>query len=237
VSQQSDHNPSLVQRMHRAFSRSVFWGMVVGAVVLGPLFFLASPNWAVRWSALPEIFVGGAGCGAILGIVVGTVWCLVVIELWATRSLSPANKDRVAIAIGVALCLCVFAWGLEEAYFPGSPFDPASWKDKESRYNGLRQQMAVRLVSRHVLNGKTRAEVRSMFGKPNWPSDPTRLMYFLGHERPFLSFWGTSSRCEWLTVEFGPDDRVSGCHVGAVSHCGCVDEPDEAAANASAHGK
>ena len=52
------------------------------------------------------------------------------------------------------------------------PFDRAVWQDRHQK-TGVRLRMAERLVWRHELDGKSRAEVASMLGSPNagyaWP--------------------------------------------------------------------
>jgi hypothetical protein len=225
MSQQTSQPESLVRRLRKRFSQSVFGGMVFGTVVLGPFNLLTTPGWAFRRSDLWELPVTGGIWGALLGIVVGTVWCLIEIERRATRDLRPATRARLRWTLAIATGISLFAWAVVDAYYPGKPFDDAEWRDRESRHNGARRKMAYRLVAWHVLDGKTRAEVRAMLGYSNWPDDST-LHYFLGHQRT-LDPLSASPSCEWLMVNFGEDGRVSRYSVHASSNCGCFDTADD----------
>jgi hypothetical protein len=219
----------IIRRIHLHFCGSVGTGMALGAATAAPMIYFGTPDDLRSIGDVPEGFVGGAGWGAILGLVIGTLWCLVEIVFWSTRDLAPPNRERARWAIALVPVVGLIAWAIAEACYPGRAFDAARWAEKESRHNGVRQQMAARLVGWRLLDGKTPAEVRSLLGKPNESAEGTwpRWLYFMGHERPFLYPLVEPPSCAWLMVEFGEDGRASQASVFAGSNCGCHDEPDE----------
>lgn len=91
-------------------------------------------------------------------------------------------------------------------WFPGRSLDPAAWQDEVLVRQGVRLEMADRLVARGTLVGKSRAEVVELLGEPS----PTTyfadwdLVYWLGPERGFISI-----DSEWLVLRLGEDGRVS----------------------------
>jgi hypothetical protein len=177
---------------------------------------------AVCGFALGAAIAGSSSLGAIVGATIGAVWCL----LEAIRLLIRGRARHVQWTIAIVLGISTLAYAVDNTFFPGKPFDATVWRERESRDNGARQQMADRLISRHSLDGRTRAEVQSMLGTPSWPSSDSSLHYLLGRERPLLGPLVPSSNCEWLTIHFGKDDRVLDYHLGTISHCGCVDSSD-----------
>jgi hypothetical protein len=210
---------------------SRFFGSLLCGVVLVEAFGAAAlyqPHTAAdSWS---DMFDDVARCG-VIGLIAGTSvgfgWCLVEAIRQFLRRAKPSIRRGAGWTIAILLGLWIVGFALCNALLPGKPFDAAEWQEREARHNGSRQQMADRLVAWRVLDGKTRAEVRSMLGNPNWPSEDSRQLYFLGRERTLLGPLDASARCEWLAVEFGQDDRVARCHIGALSHCGCLDETEK----------
>jgi hypothetical protein len=126
---------------------------------------------------------------------------------------------RVAI---IVVTLFVGTFVVNFLYFRGRPFDAAEWQAKESMSNGLRQGMADRLLARGDLDKKSRAEVKAMLGEPTEYDGTSRWKYFLGHTRSlrFVLFGTPSPFCDWFTVDFGDDNRVSGYCVGSSTNCG-----------------
>jgi hypothetical protein len=96
--------------------------------------------------------------------------------------------------------------------FRGAPFDRAAWLDDTQVRQGARLKMADRLVVRHSLHGKSRAEVLGLLGSPPKEAyfQEYDLVYWLGRERPpLLSFLFVGIDSEWLVVKFGASQRVS----------------------------
>lgn len=111
--------------------------------------------------------------------------------------------------IAVALLLLVFG-GVLWHFGRGRGFDPVAWQDPVRVKQGVRLEMADRLVARGTLRGRTRQQVIQMLGKPSdegyfrdWP-----LVYWIGPERGFMSI-----DSEWLVLRLGPDDRVIECRI------------------------
>jgi hypothetical protein len=231
MSQQSGRHPSLIRRLCRVFALSVFWGIVL-SLPIGVCVFLNTLDAPQTWSQIAvESAVSGIFLGALSGVVVGCVWCLIEIGRWTIRDWKPVNQVRAAVAVASLLCASLCAWGIAQAQYPGKRFDAVEWAKQGSRDDGGRQQMAARLVGWRLLDGKTRAEVLAILGRPNAGTTPPALMYFMGHERPFLYPLLVSMNCAWLTIEFGEDGRVSRSQVIAFSNCGCREEPAEPATN------
>jgi len=124
----------------------------------------------------------------------------------------------IRIAIGAVFALMVGALVVEIVFFPGKPFDASEWQDKESVWNGARIEMADRLLAWGVLEGKSRAELKSMLGEP-FQSGDTKWLYFLGQQPSFNPF-APPVLCDWLAVDFGEDNRVCRCSVHSSTHCG-----------------
>lgn len=91
-------------------------------------------------------------------------------------------------------------------WFPGRAFDPVAWQDEVQVRQGVRPEMADRLLARGTLVGKTRAEVVELLGEPT----PTGhfadwdLVYWLGPERGIFAI-----DSEWLVLRLGADGRVA----------------------------
>jgi hypothetical protein len=221
VSQQSPQPESLPRGIIPRFIVGTPCGIVIGAAIWGA----ASREDGVprvTWSHVGYEVLFGAVVGATLGAAIGLVCYLAVTSRWLFRWSQPSTRRRVRWTIAIVLGLLAAAYVAVFVWRLGKPFDAVEWRERESRHNGSRQQMADWVVVTHVLDGKTRAEVLSMLGNPNWPSFGGSLMFFLGKERSLLGPFGGPG-CEWLTVDFGPDGRVSRYHIGALSNCGCVD--------------
>ncbi len=58
----------------------------------------------------------------------------------------------------VMAIVVVAVMGLRRNYFPGRSFDPVGWGDESLAWNGVRMEMADRLIAQGLLVGKTRAE-------------------------------------------------------------------------------
>jgi outer membrane protein assembly factor BamE (lipoprotein component of BamABCDE complex) len=120
------------------------------------------------------------------------------------------NKRNVVFLIIAGALLAGTAYIAKRTFYLGIPFDATLWRDEVSLRNGVREEMADRLVGRHTLQGKTRAEVISLLGDPP-PTDyfsDWDLVYLLGPERGFMSI-----DSEWLVVRFGQDGRVTECRI------------------------
>jgi hypothetical protein len=91
-------------------------------------------------------------------------------------------------------------------WYPGRSFDPELWRDESRMVDGVRHDMAVRMLARDTLIGKTREEVVELLGSPG-RDEPDLLAYQLGPNRsPFLAMDSA-----WLSVILGPDGRVVRC--------------------------
>lgn len=102
-----------------------------------------------------------------------------------------------AVAVGCAFYL--------RYWDQGRQFNAKAWHDAALVEQGIRLEMADRLIVRAILKGKSRAEVVAMLGEPppteyfrNWD-----LVYWIGPERSFFSI-----DSEWLVFRLGPDGRV-----------------------------
>ena len=113
-------------------------------------------------------------------------------------------RTRAKLLAAAALLLAaVGAW----AVWPtGRAFDQAVWRDEKQVVQGVRLEMADRIMASKMLRGKTRAEVVEMLGEPpkteyfkSWD-----MVYWLGPERGFISI-----DSEWLVVKLDAQGRVS----------------------------
>lgn len=110
------------------------------------------------------------------------------------------------LTVAAILCTTGLYW------FRGAPFDRAAWLDDAQIRQGVRLQMADRLVARRTLIGMSRSGVVALLGAPPrqeyFPA--YELVYWLGRERkPLFSFMFISTDSEWLAVKFGGNQRVS----------------------------
>ena len=91
--------------------------------------------------------------------------------------------------------------------FPGRAFDRDLWLDTSRLADGVRADMADRLLARGTLDEMTRDEVIDLLGPPTWQA-ADRMGYELGPSRSSFAVDG-----EWLTAFFGPGGRVVRCKV------------------------
>ncbi len=112
------------------------------------------------------------------------------------------------IAVGVLAVAAALAFWLRGA--TGRPFDPKAWRADERVGDGVRQEMADRIVARQTLRGKSRAEVVDMLGEPPPHGNVTGwdMAYWLGLERGFIRL-----DSEWLIIRLGQDGRVQECRI------------------------
>jgi hypothetical protein len=144
-----------------------------------------------------------------------------LISAWPTPSESPPKseqtvdchgKDRLAkrwkwwgIVARVAV-VAVVVLAVRWVWFPGRAFNSVVWQDAVQVRQGVRLEMADRLVARGTLIGKSRAMVVELLGEPpptgyfaDWD-----LVYWLGPERGFISI-----DSEWLVLRLDADGRVT----------------------------
>lgn len=111
----------------------------------------------------------------------------------AKRSL-PVTRLAMIFAVAAIAIAVLVLW---RTRFVGRSFDAADWQADATVGSGIRQAMADRLLARHMLIGKTRAEVINLLGTP----PPTGyfaqwdFVYWLGPERGFISI-----DSEWLVI-------------------------------------
>ncbi|MCA8998896.1 MAG: hypothetical protein KDA80_17995 [Planctomycetaceae bacterium] len=107
--------------------------------------------------------------------------------------------SSIALVVGVIL--------VKGIWYPGSPFDAAKWQDPVLVENGVRLEMADRLVQWGTLLEKTEAEAIAMLGPPDdcpFANAQTKG-WWLGPERGFMSI-----DSEWLVLTIsGKEPRVS----------------------------
>jgi hypothetical protein len=101
-----------------------------------------------------------------------------------------------------ALLLGWVVWSIRPL---GRPFDRRAWQDPVRVRQGVRLEMADRLVGSGTLRGKSRRQVIELLGEPSdegyfrkWD-----LVYWLGPERSYMSI-----DSEWLVLRLGRDGRV-----------------------------
>ena len=95
---------------------------------------------------------------------------------------------------------------------PGRELDPVAWSDEAQVKQGVRQEMADRLLFRKALIGKTRDEVIELLGEPspsNRYANRPILVYWLGPERSLFSL-----DPEFLILRLGEDGRVVHNRIG-----------------------
>lgn len=125
--------------------------------------------------------------------------------------MSKTRRTQLIVVAGFLLVTGV-VW---QVCFPGRAFDRALWLDESSMFDDSRHDMAVRMLARGTLIGKTRPEVVEMLGEPVergdvfYPEPPDLLVYKLGPNRPGFPVPAMDS--EWLSVILGPDGRVVRC--------------------------
>lgn len=114
------------------------------------------------------------------------------------------RKRRLVVAFAAVAVVAVLA--VRWVWFPGRSFDSAAWQDETLVEQGVRLEMADRLIARGTLVGRTRTEVVEVLGEPprtayfaDWD-----LVYWLGPERGFFSI-----DSEWLVLRLGADGRVT----------------------------
>jgi hypothetical protein len=112
-----------------------------------------------------------------------------------------------AIAAGLVGAAALVIW---QVWYPGRAFDRDLWLDESRMVDGVRHDMAVRLLARDWFVGKTRGEVVELLGPPMW-EEPERLVYQLGPNRPPFPIPAMDS--EWLSVILGLDGRVARCRL------------------------
>jgi hypothetical protein len=108
---------------------------------------------------------------------------------------------RFVWILSAAALVALIVWS---CWFPGRAFDPVAWDDERQAWDGVRLEMADRLIARDVLSGMTRAKVVAMLGEPSRKGyfPDWDLVYWLGPERGF----GVDS--EWLVVRISNDSVV-----------------------------
>jgi hypothetical protein len=110
----------------------------------------------------------------------------------------------VSAVVGLGVC---------QVWFPGRSFDRELWRDESLVADGVRHDMAVRMLARDTLLGKTRAEVVELLGdaaeRDLFRPEPDLLVYRLGPNRHPFPIPAMDS--EWLSVILGPDGRVVRC--------------------------
>lgn len=116
-----------------------------------------------------------------------------------------AQRTLIAVAALVAV-VAGFVW---QVWYPGRSFDPTLWRNS-SLVDGVRHDMAVRMLARNALVGRTREEVLDLLGPPYWEESGV-LAYQLGPNRPLLPMPAMDS--EWLSVILGSDGRVIRCKI------------------------
>jgi hypothetical protein len=95
-------------------------------------------------------------------------------------------------------------------YFRGRAFDPIAWHDPVQVNEGVRQDMADRLVLRRTLIGKTRPEIVEMLGEPDSVGPRNGMRYYIGLERDHFFRIDPESLC----LRLDDDGRVISSYVG-----------------------
>jgi hypothetical protein len=105
----------------------------------------------------------------------------------------------------IAFTAFLLGWIVWRIQVPGRPFDPVAWQDSVRVHQGVRLEMANRLVGCGKLEGMTRQHVIELLGKPSDEGyfREFDLVYWLGPERGLISI-----DSEWLALRLGEDDRV-----------------------------
>jgi hypothetical protein len=133
-------------------------------------------------------------------------------ELFPAADLEPSAAEALRmvkrkrwLVVGLAGLTVFVVLAVRWAWVLGPAFDPALWQDEDQVRQGVRLEMADRLLARRTLVGKTRAQVVELLGEP----PPTAyftdwdLVYRLGPERGYFSI-----DSEWLVLRLGADGRV-----------------------------
>ena len=116
-------------------------------------------------------------------------------------------KKIVVIALVAVLASCVYvAWVISQPSEKPLPFDPAEWEqsallDTSADPGCFRGGMALDLIDRKTLLGRTRPEVAALLGAP--PSATSGLWLYPVGQCGLL--WGHHA----LHVTFGPDAKVT----------------------------
>lgn len=121
-----------------------------------------------------------------------------------------ASRGRRRLLISIATLAVLVALVVRWRWYPGQAFDPVAWRDEPQVENGVRLDMADRLVARRTLSGMTRAEVIELLGEPTKTAKfgDWDLVYWLGPERMFFSI-----DSEWLVIRFNADGVVTESHI------------------------
>ncbi|WP_406694676.1 hypothetical protein V5E97_26830 [Singulisphaera sp. Ch08] len=119
-------------------------------------------------------------------------------------SAPPRTRIRTWVIVLTALFVLFQVWG-SWSFYQGRDFDLIAWQDPIRVVQGVRLEMADRLVAGHLLHGKTRQQVIQLLGEPSSEGyfRDWNLVYWLGPERGYLSI-----DSEWLVLRLGRDDRV-----------------------------
>ncbi|HEV8000857.1 MAG TPA: hypothetical protein VGP63_13320 [Planctomycetaceae bacterium] len=121
---QGDYNPSLFQRMRRAFVLCFYWYELLTAVMVGLALFSGAGVFFERWSYLPGLLFEAVIKGIWFRIWVATLLCLIEFARRLIGGPGPVNLKRVTIVTLVALCLCAGAVGVVEANDPATQSTP-----------------------------------------------------------------------------------------------------------------
>lgn len=111
----------------------------------------------------------------------------------------------------LALATILTVLAVRQFAFPGRSFNAEAWRDESLIRDGVRLEMADRLVAWGTLRGKTREEVIEMMGHQprTCYSRAGDLVYWLGRERSSFAI-----DSEWLVIRFDDAGRVSEYHIG-----------------------
>jgi hypothetical protein len=114
--------------------------------------------------------------------------------------------DLILAVSVLTVVLGITVWRI---WFPGRAFDAAAWKDETKINQGVRSEMADRLVARGVLQGKTRQEIVDLLGEPLPPNSfgDWDIVYWLGYDGGYM---GVDS---WYLVLRLSDGRVQECRI------------------------
>lgn len=117
------------------------------------------------------------------------------------------RQTRVAVKVSAVLFGAAIA--IWQIWYPGHSFDRERWFDESLMVDGVRHRMAVRLLARDTLIGRTREEIVELLGPPVERDETDVLVYQLGPNRSPFPVPAMDS--EWLSVILGADGRVLRC--------------------------
>lgn len=119
------------------------------------------------------------------------------------------TRRDTRVAVKVSAVLFGAAVAIWQIWYPGRSFERERWLDESLMVDGVRHRMAVRLLARDTLIGRTREEVIELLGPPVERDETDILVYQLGPNRSPFPVPAMDS--EWLSVILGADGRVLRC--------------------------